>query len=122
MRTATETRQFDKYETDAQELGTNGTILLDSEKGLEISLDRPNKDEDDGQDEFGADGTGFFDSEKASEINDVERSIHETAEKPIDIPPDGGYGWVCVTAVFLINAHTWGMNSVCTFSLYFCYS
>lgn len=29
-----------------------------------------------------------------------------------DEPPDGGYGWVCVACVFLINAHTWGLNSV----------
>ena len=27
---------------------------------------------------------------------------------------DGGYGWVCVACVFLVNAHTWGLNSVCT--------
>lgn len=26
--------------------------------------------------------------------------------------PEGGYGWVCVAATFLINAHTWGINSV----------
>ena len=30
-----------------------------------------------------------------------------------DSPPDGGYGWVCVACVFWINAHTWGLNSVC---------
>lgn len=29
-----------------------------------------------------------------------------------DLPPDGGYGWVCVACVFWINAHTWGINSV----------
>lgn len=29
-----------------------------------------------------------------------------------DLPPDGGYGWVCVASVFWINAHTWGINSV----------
>lgn len=29
-----------------------------------------------------------------------------------DMPPDGGYGWVCVACVFFINAHTWGINSV----------
>lgn len=28
-----------------------------------------------------------------------------------DIPPDGGYGWVCVAACATINAHTWGLNS-----------
>ncbi|KXL43191.1 hypothetical protein M433DRAFT_150314 [Acidomyces richmondensis BFW] len=28
-----------------------------------------------------------------------------------DIPPDGGYGWVCTGCVCLINAHTWGINS-----------
>ncbi|KAL4733200.1 MFS transporter [Aspergillus similis] len=26
-------------------------------------------------------------------------------------PPDGAYGWICVVAVFFINAHTWGINS-----------
>jgi len=29
-----------------------------------------------------------------------------------DTPPNGGYGWVCVACVFLINANTWGVNSV----------
>ena len=28
------------------------------------------------------------------------------------VPPNGGYGWVCVVSVFLINAHTWGLNFV----------
>lgn len=28
------------------------------------------------------------------------------------VPPDGGYGWVCVASVFMINAHTWGLNFV----------
>ena len=26
-------------------------------------------------------------------------------------PPNGGYGWVCVACVAVINAHTWGLNS-----------
>ena len=29
-----------------------------------------------------------------------------------DVPPNGGYGWVCTACVFSINAHTWGVNSV----------
>lgn len=32
--------------------------------------------------------------------------------KPKDIPPEGGYGWVCVACVTFINAHTWGVNTV----------
>lgn len=27
-------------------------------------------------------------------------------------PPDGGYGWLVTVCVALINAHTWGINSV----------
>ncbi len=26
--------------------------------------------------------------------------------------PDGGYGWVCVVAVFFINGFTWGIIAV----------
>jgi hypothetical protein len=26
--------------------------------------------------------------------------------------PNGGYGWVVVASIFLINAHLWGMTSV----------
>jgi MFS family permease len=29
----------------------------------------------------------------------------------VDVPPNGGYGWVCVAAVATINGHTWGLNS-----------
>ncbi|KAI5800068.1 major facilitator superfamily domain-containing protein [Geopyxis carbonaria] len=33
------------------------------------------------------------------------------SDPPADIPPDGGYGWVCVFALFFINSSTWGINS-----------
>jgi hypothetical protein len=36
----------------------------------------------------------------------------EQAQPPAPIEIDGGYGWICVVCVFLINAHTWGINSV----------
>jgi hypothetical protein len=29
-----------------------------------------------------------------------------------DVPPDGGYGWICVAACFSINCFTWGAVSV----------
>ena len=29
-----------------------------------------------------------------------------------DVPPDGGYGWVVVAAVFFMNSSSWGINSV----------
>jgi hypothetical protein len=40
----------------------------------------------------------------------------EQAQPParieVEPPPDGGYGWICVICVFLVNAHTWGINGV----------
>jgi hypothetical protein len=44
-------------------------------------------------------------SEQPAEVNEDEKYKR-------DVPPDGGYGWVCVACVFWINAHTWGINSV----------
>ena len=32
-----------------------------------------------------------------------------------DPPPDGGYGWVCVASVFIINGFTWGVTAVRSF-------
>ncbi|OAL36349.1 hypothetical protein AYO20_04245 [Fonsecaea nubica] len=47
-----------------------------------------------------------------------ESSTHQLQDNPPqdavpieDVPPNGGYGWVCTACVFLINAHTWGLNS-----------
>lgn len=44
-------------------------------------------------------------------MQDLEH-VTKTESKAADIPPDGGYGWVCVACVFMVNAHTWGLNSV----------
>jgi hypothetical protein len=42
-------------------------------------------------------------------------SIEALSLQPADEFPEGGYGWVCVVSIFLINAHTWGINGVCHF-------
>ena len=48
----------------------------------------------------------------ASDQSNKEQS--KATSPPKDEPPDGGYGWVCVACCALINAHTWGINSVGT--------
>ncbi|KAK2879386.1 hypothetical protein FQN49_000929 [Arthroderma sp. PD_2] len=50
--------------------------------------------------------------EKGQDHNSIPGSDAGLEEKePEDIPPDGGYGWVCVVCACLINANTWGVNS-----------
>ena len=49
-----------------------------------------------------------------SEITIAEPGIDQPkVEEKIELneTPDGGYGWVCVGCTFIINAHTWGINS-----------
>jgi MFS family permease len=49
-----------------------------------------------------------FNNEKESDQNAV--TLQKT-KSIADVPPNGGYGWVCVAACATINAHTWGLNS-----------
>lgn len=49
------------------------------------------------------------------ELDDLTNDRQSRRTQAIDreyVPPDGGYGWVCVVCVFLVNAHTWGLNFV----------
>lgn len=43
-----------------------------------------------------------------------EKQLSKVLTEPVvvDVPPDGGYGWVCVACCFTVNAMTWGVNSV----------
>jgi hypothetical protein len=40
-----------------------------------------------------------------------ERDAPSHAREREDVPPNGGFGWVCVVCLHLINGHTWGLNS-----------
>lgn len=66
---------------------------------------------EEGGHDSGTDGNISLESEKTVGENIPEDHDQDGVKKP-DVPPDGGYGWVCVACVFLINAHTWGVNSV----------
>ncbi|CEP60801.1 MCT family MFS transporter LALA0_S01e19284g [Lachancea lanzarotensis] len=83
--------------------------------------------------------TQHFEPEDAIRMNanmektETFRSGHESApnrsiisriftNKPnggIDLPPDGGYGWICCICVTLIMFSTWGAN--CAFGVYLAY-
>ncbi|KAF1956299.1 hypothetical protein CC80DRAFT_504870 [Byssothecium circinans] len=83
------------------------------------------------EEKVGSTGNGFAMSEKSSksyeegiaaQLSDEqadsqvarggeEQEQEQLSEKVEDVPPNGGYGWVCVACIAIINGHTWGLNS-----------
>jgi MFS family permease len=51
------------------------------------------------------------DSKDLEHTSDGEHPSRIPSRQSEDVPPDGGYGWICVACNFLINGHTWGINS-----------
>ncbi|CAI7564840.1 unnamed protein product [Penicillium pancosmium] len=45
--------------------------------------------------------------------SDLEQNGAPTADATAfdDIPPNGGYGWLCTLCTFMITVHTWGINA-----------
>lgn len=51
------------------------------------------------------------DVERCSSTNTLKRVFTQQETGQVDLPPDGGYGWVCVFCVFLAMVSTWGCNA-----------
>lgn len=58
----------------------------------------------DGELGFGAEGGLVLGEQGDSVEQDEESAVQEVDEKEEDVPPNGGYGWVCVACCFMINA------------------
>ncbi|CAN9167638.1 unnamed protein product [Alternaria alternata] len=50
-------------------------------------------------------------SKPCSPQSPADATVPSAGQPIVDVPPNGGYGWVCVAAVATINGHTWGLNS-----------
>ncbi|KAI0011257.1 major facilitator superfamily domain-containing protein [Xylariaceae sp. FL0662B] len=67
----------------------------------------------------------MFEKQRGNKESDVSSNEIPTQPNPPPPPPqqdefkEGGFGWVVIFAVFLVNFHTWGLNS--TFAVFLAY-
>ncbi|KAJ6171036.1 hypothetical protein N7470_000103 [Penicillium chermesinum] len=69
-----------------------------------IDIIRSNQDEH-------AIGSRQLDQPASDQLEALPAEIDPGEKYNRDVPPDGGYGWVCVACIFWMNVHTWGINS-----------
>lgn len=49
--------------------------------------------------------------EQLERVPTIKKVFTNKSTGQIDLPPDGGYGWICCFCVFLVMFSTWGCNS-----------
>lgn len=88
-----------------------GHTETDASPGGDLSTSSPEFQKNAGSEIGSADDASAHQKSSAggeSNTTDVEQA--QSQAPPTEV--DGGFGWICVICVFLINAHTWGINSV----------
>ncbi|EPS27826.1 hypothetical protein PDE_02770 [Penicillium oxalicum 114-2] len=87
-----------------------GHTETDASPGGDLSTSSPEFQKNAGSEIGSADDASAHQKSSAggeSNTTDVEQA--QSQAPPTEV--DGGFGWICVICVFLINAHTWGINS-----------